>query len=214
MVAAVSSGELNSREADFVREYLGTNPPNASLAYRRAYHYTGKNSDFLAVKIMRRPAVKMAIAEAIEQTRADGVLEMRERRRLLADTARRKIREAPSHAERINAIREDAILAGERRPDGSQIAVGVSVTLGDVLAGLGSSLVVATDAPVSAAERPPESSDAPVARTTLPECDPASSPSPMLFDASGAALAPAVSILDRLSDSPHAPPAGAWTDDD
>lgn len=128
---------MNSREADFVREYLATNPPNASLAYRRAYHYTGKNSDFLAVKLMRRQAVRDVIQETIEATKADGALSMAERRGFLAKVVRDKRRfDAPDAGTRINALREDAILAGERRTDGTQLTIGGDLNIALVLQSL------------------------------------------------------------------------------
>lgn len=58
---------------------------------------------------------------------------MAERRRLLAETARRKIREVPSHSDRIAAIREDAILAGERRTDGLQQTLSANISVGVIL---------------------------------------------------------------------------------
>lgn len=84
----------------------------------------------------RDPAV-MARIEEIRQLNAEAAsMPMRERLALLADTARRKIREAPSHTERIGAIREYSIHTGERRTDSSQISIAAEVSIVAVLGAL------------------------------------------------------------------------------
>lgn len=169
MVAPVGLGSLNSREAAFIREYLTIAPRNAAEAYRRAYAYKGTNADVLSYRLMMRPAVKQAIDEAIEQSKADGVLDMRERRGFLARVVRDKRRfPSPDAGTRINAIREDAILAGERRQDGTQVNVGVVVSLGDVLGGLGGAKALLGGA-VQPVSRPVEAVEDATPTDTRPE---------------------------------------------
>lgn len=83
-------------------------------AYRIAWKSKANQAHDLAHRVMSRPHVQARIRELQEQADREAMLRRDERRALLADTARRRIREAPSHSERTAAIREDAILAGER----------------------------------------------------------------------------------------------------
>lgn len=85
---------------------------------------------------MNRPHVAARIAEMRQEAFRDGQMGMSERRAILADTARRTVRAAPSHGDRIAAIREDAILAGERRTDGTQLTIGGDLNLTLVLQSL------------------------------------------------------------------------------
>lgn len=117
MVAQVDSvgkgRQCSGAEEYFCRliAYEGRKP---TQAYRMAWRGHKDSAHDLAPRVMARPHVQARIAEMREAANREGLMQMAERRALLADIARRKIKAAPSHGERIAAIREDATLAGER----------------------------------------------------------------------------------------------------
>lgn len=135
---------------------------------------------------------------------------MNERRRLLAETARKAQKAKPSAADGIAAIREDAILAGERRTDGTQVSVGVAVGLGDVLGGLGGALVTAAPSPVGppAAQGTPQTVDLPAGAVVVsPEAESRPVVQPVT-------PAQPVSPLDGLGGAMFGvAPADSWTDE-
>jgi len=131
----VAKGRFLTGPEDTFCRLIACQGLHSGRAYRIAWKTDAKSSKDLAPRVLARPHVAARIAELRAQVDRDAVMSLNERRRLLADTAKREIKVAPSHGERIAAIREDSILAGERRADGSvQVAVGVD--LGGLIASL------------------------------------------------------------------------------
>lgn len=112
---------------------------------------------------------------AARECEAEGAMDMRERRAFLAKVVRDKRRFlTPDVGQRIAAIREDAILAGERRTDGTQISLSVDVDARSVLASLRSGLTSAADAtivdlPGNGNERAPQSAAATMVTPEAPD---------------------------------------------
>lgn len=138
--AAASKPErpLRARELAFAEAVaLGS---SLTAAYKLAIrpHATRRTAEVegsrLGIKL--RGHIQRLRAESWSQK----VLVMQERRALLAETAR-GAKGAPTHADRIRAIAEDATLAGERRQDESQANVGVVIDMSQVLAALAGAIV-------------------------------------------------------------------------
>lgn len=86
-----------------------------------------------------RPDIAAAVRELRELAWADEVMSLRERRALLGQTARSvPKRLKASHSDRIAAIREDSILAGDRQREGA--AVSVSVDVRSIVGALGATI--------------------------------------------------------------------------
>jgi len=118
--------ELTGPEAYFAR-LIACDGFTPTRAYRIAWKSDAVRAKDIAPRVLARERVAAKIRELKAQADRDGMLRLNERRALLADTARRFIRVAPSHGDRIAAIREDAILAGERNEQ-STITADVSLT--------------------------------------------------------------------------------------
>lgn len=129
-------------------------------------------------------------------------MQMAERRRLLAETARSVPKsEKPSHGERIAAIKLDAELAGEYR---QEIGVGGEITVTHVLRSLGGDAAAVLPQAVDVSAEPvsviPE-------RVSTPEAVPA------LESGEVAAQSGADAVLASMDAQPQAA-AGGWTDDE
>lgn len=145
MVGSMPIGQLESwarectpREAEYAR--LRAAGASQGAAYMRAYGHEAKGRSSAmrkrGLELERRPQVRAKMQVLADAADANLVLDMRQRRELLADTARRKIKGAPTHGDRIAAVREDAILAGERRTDGTQLTIGGEINIALVLQSL------------------------------------------------------------------------------
>lgn len=202
----VSKGKrLTGPEEVFCR-LIACEGKNQTTAYRLAWKTSANTARALAVRVMSRPHVLARIDELRAKVIAEGIGNMQERRKHLWDKIRAKAEGKPSHSDQINAIREDAILAGERRQDGSQVNVGVVVSLGDVLGGLGGAkalLGAVTQSPaVAVAEsRPVESLEDQPAPDTRPEPQNApASPVGGLLGLLGASSRPAVAASVQVAE--------------
>lgn len=104
-----------------------------AAAYRLAYGVAPQRSATLwelGSRLAARPAVAARLKSIRTEAHTEDAMVMRQRRFQLAQTALDpRDSGAPSHAERIAAIREDAHLAGERRNDGSQLTLAGDVNL-------------------------------------------------------------------------------------
>lgn len=109
----IESKSCSGPEAYFCR-LIATEGLRPSRAYTVAWKTKTENAAMLAARVLARPHVASKLAELQAQADSEALLRRDERRAILADTARRTVRAAPSHSERIAAIREDAVLAGER----------------------------------------------------------------------------------------------------
>jgi hypothetical protein len=135
MIAIGESRQCSAVEAYFAR-LIACEGFKATRAYRIAWKSKANDAHAIASRVMARPHVQAKIAELREQADREAVMSLVERRKLLADTARRPVKEAPSHGERIAAIREDSILAGERGTDGTHLNLSLGVSIGAVLGAL------------------------------------------------------------------------------
>lgn len=134
-------------------------------AYRLVYG-ASRWPDKRGAEIANRPQVRARVEELRRKAAEGVVLDMRRRRETLARIAEHTggWGEAPGYGERIAAIREDAILAGERRTDGTQINIGVQVTAPVILAALrGLSVAGPTETQTDALGVPTAAVDAEVA---------------------------------------------------
>src|SRR5690606_12857657 len=110
-----------------------------SRAYRIAWKSQAKDAHAIASRVMARPHVQAKIAELRAAADREAVMDRVRRRRMLADIAEagwRRRKGSAKPADAIAAIREDAILAGERRTDGTQFNIAGDVSFTQVLGAL------------------------------------------------------------------------------
>lgn len=111
---------------------------NQAQAYAQAYggRSISKKPEHLRKcggALEARPEIKERILAIRSISNECAAMAMEERRALLAQTARAEPATAPTHGNRIAAIREDAILAGERQTD---TPVNISLDVAGLLAAL------------------------------------------------------------------------------
>lgn len=120
------------------------------VAYKEAgYCPNGspRTAQINAARLMARPEVKARVKQLSESASTARMLSTARRREILARIAAHEKgwEIAPSYSERIAAAREDAILAGERRTDGTQVTF-AQINVGTMLAGIHT----ATETPLGA----------------------------------------------------------------
>lgn len=157
-------------------------------AYRAVIspHCTKNTAEVEGSRMALRPEVREEIERIRQASWTDRVLVMQERRALLGDIARKGAKAKPSASDAIAAVREDAILAGERRTDGTQVVVNgdvsVSLVLQSLRGGLAPAIPAAQDAravPVDVAAVP-VGIDEPAARALPAPVVPAPASAPTL----------------------------------
>lgn len=107
-------------------------------AYRLIFspHCKKSTAEVEGSRIANEPEVLAEIARIRNASWSQRVLVMQERRGLLGDIARKGVKAKPTAGDAIAAIREDAILCGERRTDGTQVNIGGDLNLSLVLQSL------------------------------------------------------------------------------
>lgn len=136
---AKRNGACTPPEEAFCRllAFEGTPPARAYRIVWRCAVGAGKTG---AYRVLTRPHVRERLKELQHQAMIEAAKTLPQRREALAKivdagtTPHALKRAHPSDA--INAIREDAILAGERRTDGTQVNISAEISINQVLAHL------------------------------------------------------------------------------
>lgn len=136
VVAQVEKGRGLSGPQEYFCRLVAFEGLKQTAAYRRAFKCAQSSAPELSSRLMGKSYIVARIAEMRAQADREGAMAMGERRRLLADVARKGVKAKASAGDAIAAIREDAILAGERRTDGTQVSIAGDVNLTLVLQSL------------------------------------------------------------------------------
>lgn len=145
--ASVGKGRQLTATEEYFCRLVACEGRKPTQAYRIAWKGHKDSAHDLAPRVMARPHVQAKIAELRARAESEAIMDLRERRKLLADTARSvPANVKASHSDRIAAIREDAILAGERRADGSQVSLTLDISIGAIIGALRGGLTSAHDA--------------------------------------------------------------------
>ena len=208
----VAKGRTLTGPEDTFCRLIACQGMHSSRAYRIAWKTDAKSSKDLCSRVLARPHVAAKIAELRARADMEAVMSMNERRRLLAETAR-KAKGTPTHADRIRAIAEDATLAGERRSDATQVNIAVAVSLGDILGSLGGVSPVEA-VPVSVAgESLPESSGAALLGDTTMQGGAAAARQAHNLEVAGSIPAPAPNVSAGPLDGAGSTLGEVWEDE-